>query len=400
MDNVEKKGWIKRTAIALGFAEEAVSEQRSDTVVYGPVAAPSGRSASSSTVTSDEAMSLVGVYRAVSILSTAIKQLPMSVWRGGVEIDTPSIIKSPSLTDNRTVVVEETVMSLALSGNAYWRLQRRGPNDPIAGIEVLNPHRVRIDTDERGEVTGYAYGDKTFKPWQVKHLSLLRVPGSPYGLGPIQAAQASLVGARDVRDYASNWFTQGSVPSGILKTEQMITPDMADLYKERFEATQAGGRGVAVLGQGTTYQPIYLSPADAQFIETQGFTKTEIATLFGIPAIYMLADGGNSMTYTNSIQVDIAFVRYTLTQYLTEIEQAFSDLLPRGQEARFVVEGLLRADTKTRYEGYSLALNAWMTPNEIRAIEGLPPLAGGNEMAKPQAAPQAPTEPEEGGSES
>jgi HK97 family phage portal protein len=334
-------------------------------------------------------MNLVGVYRAVSIVATATKQLPISVWRGGVEIETPSLIKAPSFTQNRAVVIEETVLSLALAGNAYWLLQRSGVDAPVQAVEVLNPHIVRIEQDTKtGEVTAYRYGDKTYKPWQVKHLSLLRVPGSLYGLGPIQAAQASLVGARDVRDYASNWFSGGGVPSGVLKTDQVLDAEMADLYRERFEQTQADGRGVAVLGQGTSYQPIYLSPADAQFLETQNYNKTEIATLFGIPAMYMLADAGNNMAYANQQQVDVAFLKFTLSQYLVEIEQAFSDLLPRGQEARFVTEGLLRTDTKSRYESYALALtNGWMTSNEVRDIEGLPPISGGDELAKPSAAP-------------
>jgi HK97 family phage portal protein len=157
-------------------------------------------------------------------------------------------------------------------------------------------------------------------------------------------------------------------------------------YQEAWDANNRAGK-TRIIGSGLNYQPIYLSPRDAQFIESQDFTKTEVATLFGIPAIYMLADGGNSMTYTNSIQVDIAFVRYTLTQYLIEIEQALSELLPRGQDARFVVEGLLRADQKTRFEGYAIAPH--LTINEMRAIEGLPPIEGGDALSASTPTPQA-----------
>jgi HK97 family phage portal protein len=155
-------------------------------------------------------------------------------------------------------------------------------------------------------------------------------------------------------------------------------------YQDAWDANNRAGK-TRIIGSGLNYQPIYLSPRDAQFIESQDFTKTEVATLFGIPAIYMLADGGNSMTYTNSVQVDIAFVRYTLTQYLNEIEQALSELIPRGQDARFVVEGLLRADQKTRFEGYALA--SFLTDNEKRAIEGYAAIEGGDVLAKPVATP-------------
>jgi hypothetical protein len=44
------------------------------------------------------------------------------------------------------------------------------------------------------------------------------------------------------------------------------------------------------------------------------------------------------------------------TGALEPLEQAFSDLLPRGTEVRFDVEGLQRADTKTRYEIHEKAI--------------------------------------------
>lgn len=377
-------GFWYRTGVALGLVLPPVQvEEERHEVIAGPARAPTRLNATTSVSTRD-AMSLVGVYRAVSILATATKQLPMGVWRNGEQIASPSLIKQPSLSGNRTVFIEQTVVSLALHGNAFWRIVRPTRDEPISSLEILNPTMVSIDYDSyTGEIKAYNYGDKEFKPWQVKHLSLLRTPGSPYGLGPIQAAQASLMGARDLRDYSTNWFRAGGTPNGILKTENTLTEEQAAVYKERFEATQLEGRGVAVLGQGTSYQPILLTPADAQFLESQQFTRSEIALLFGIPATYLLSDAGNSMTYTNVQQTDLAFLKYTLTQYLEEVEQAFSDLLPRGQEARFIIEGFLRADRETRFGGHKTALEAgFMTINEVREIEGLAPVPNGDQIVK------------------
>lgn len=80
------------------------------------------------------------------------------------------------------------------------------------------------------------------------------------------------------------------------------------------------------------------------------------------------------MTYTNVADADLTFARWTLTQYLREIEEAFSALLPRGQQARFNLDAILRPSTKARYEAHQLALAAgFLTVDEVRAIEGLPP---------------------------
>ena len=74
--------------------------------------------------------------------------------------------------------------------------------------------------------------------------------------------------------------------------------------------------------------------------------------------------------------------------YLERIEQAFTRLLVRGKAARFSISELLRADIKARYEAYQIGLTAgFLTKNEVRRDEGLPPIAGGDEIPDTQPAP-------------
>ncbi|WSA68470.1 phage portal protein [Streptomyces sp. NBC_01799] len=53
-------------------------------------------------------------------------------------------------------------------------------------------------------------------------------------------------------------------------------------------------------------------------------------------------------------------------------------LLPPGEYRRFDVDARLRAKTKDRYEAYASAINnGFMSRDEVRALEDLPPLANG-----------------------
>ncbi|GAA2082213.1 phage portal protein [Pseudolysinimonas kribbensis] len=366
----------------------AAPQSRTGSDTGGGVLPPS-RAAASATVTSGQALGLSTVYRAVSIRTTAARQLSIDVHRGGTIIDSPAIIRRPDVDSSLPVFIERTVVSLNLTGNAFWRI-RRNSIGQVVTLEALNPHDVQIDVTASGRVTGYGYQGQALGVEDVKHLARLRVPGTPYGLGPIQAAQAELRGAIDLRDYAANWIASGDVPSGILRSDQQLTPEQATDVRTRWETTRGGKRGVAVLGSGMSYTPIFLSPADAQFIESQNFTTTQIARLFGVPASLMLASTeGAPTTYQNVAQDWLGFVRFGLMEDLSEIEDALTDLLPRGQFARFNLEVLLRSDTTTRYATYKVALEAgFMTVAEVRAIENLPPLAGAP-TADPQGAAAA-----------
>ncbi|MGM7677579.1 phage portal protein [Microbacterium sp. A94] len=354
----------------------------------GGIAIPSRDAAR--TVGGIEALSLGAVYRAVSIRSTAIVQLSIDVERAGELITTPSLIRRPDIDTPLSVFLERTVVSLNLAGNAYWRI-RRDSAGQVNSLEVLNPHDVTIQTTPSGRISAYVYRGHDLKPADVQHLSKLRVPGSPYGLGPIQAAAAEIRGALDLRDYASGWFASGDVPSGVLSASAHLTDEQADAIRTRWTETRGGTRGVAVLGQGTSYEAVQLSPEDAQFLQSQQWNVTSIARLFGVPSSLMLAVlDGNSMTYSNVQDEYQAFARYGLADDIREIEEAFTAILPRGQRARFNVEALLRMTTRDRYSAHAVALNSgWMTPNEIRVVEGLDPIDGGDVLRAPNTPPKA-----------
>lgn len=333
---------------------------------------PPDRSSVSYVGTTD-ALSLAMVYRAINIHVISAKQMPLHVYRDDVEINTPSFIKQPNLDSNRSAFIEQCIVSLAVNGNAFWEITRDTAGR-VVNLTVLNPNEVAIKSNSAGQVQKYLYQDRELKPSMVKHLSLLRVPGQDRGLSPIAAAQKELRGAIDVRDYSATWFSKGGVPNGILKSDQVLSPDQAIAAKNAWNSTAGASQGVAVLGNGLSYSPIALSPNDAQFIETQNFTVTQVARLFGVPASLMLAGvEGTSMTYTNVEQDWIAYVRFSLMSYLVEIEDAFSDLLPRGQRAKFNIDALLRSDTLTRYQAHQIALAAgFMTVDEVRKLENLP----------------------------
>lgn len=330
-------------------------------------------------VTVTTAMSLAAVYRSISIIASGVSQLTLDVWRSSDPIEAPSWLRRPDIKLSRSAFLEQTTVSLSTAGNAYWRVVRDSPTDPIQALVNLNPHEVVIN-EERGE---YSYRGSTLKGWQVQHLSLLRVPGTPYGLGPIQAARKDIAGSLDARDFGAEWFNGAGVPTGVLSSDQPLAPDQAEDYRRRWDEQQAGRRGTAVLGSGLSYSPLLLAPKDAQFLESQQFNITQVARLFGVPAHLLLAAiEGSSMTYTNVADADLAFVRWTLTQYLREIEEAISTLLPRGQSARFNLDAVLRPSTKARYETHEIALRAqFMTVDEVRAIEGLKPITPGGPSA-------------------
>lgn len=339
---------------------------------------PSRNAVAKRPVSSGEALGVSMVYRATQIHAIAAKQLSIQALRerdGKPLPITPTLVRRPDMGLSRSAFIEQAIVSLASQGNAYW-LKQMDDSGAVQNLTTLNPLDVEPQANSRGECVGYAYQGGTLAANQIKHLRLLRVPGSLKGLGPIQAAQVELRGALDLRDYSQNWFQESGIPNGVLKSDQHLTADVAEQAKITWNASQGAKKGVAVLGAGLSYQPIFLSPRDAQFLDSQKFTVTQMARLFGVPASLMLASvEGSAQTYSNVEQDWLGYVRFSLMAYLVEIEDAITELLPRGTVAKFNIEALLRADTTTRYAAHKVALDAgFMTLDEVRNIENMPPL--------------------------
>lgn len=327
---------------------------------------------------------LTAVYRAIQVITTAAAQLPIQVERSGQVIDTPSPINFLDPRMTRSTWVSHMVTSLALHGNAYALIERDQAGKIVA-LRPLNPRYVMVTLNRATHgLVFYVDGEtKTANDVLHAHLQPL-VVSEPLGLGPLQAARMDLEGARQTRDFASQWFDGTGSPTGILSSQTTLTPAAVKAARNAWNGIDENGNRIPddvnpsrikVLS-GFTYQHLGISPKDAQWIEAQEFSILQIARLFGIPSTLMLASpSGGSMSYSNIEQDWLSFTRFTLMQYLKPLEDALSECIVRGQQVRFNLEGLLRSDTSTRYSSYATALDkGFLTVNEVRALEGRAPL--------------------------
>lgn len=370
-----------------------VARRQASNVANGIIPPPRDASAP---VLMSEAAHLPAVHRALQIIGTSVGQLGLSVERGtgaGRQIlegsEMPAYIRRPNLDMSRSEFLEQLALSMATTGNAY--IWREGGDLPTETNELhpLDPYAVTAWRDEHKRLI-FTYDGKDYLAGRAGNVGrivqtrYLTMPGAVKGIGPIGAAQTTMRSARDMREYSSHWWETGH-PSGILSTDDKLTPDDAATYRRFWNMLDPEGQPleqldnpsrIRVLGKGLHYEPLMISPKDALWIEAQQFDTLEIARIFGVPSsLMMTAIDGNSMTYSNVEQEWLGFVRFGLMAYLRKIEDALTQLTPRGQTVRFNLDALLRSDTTSRYNAHEVALRAgFLTRDEVRAIENLPPL--------------------------
>lgn len=329
-------------------------------------------------VTPDTALTLTAVYRAVQIIATPISKMPIKTYRfaTGVEllIENPVLVNKPDINSNRRDFIFQTVVSLALEGNAFW-IKNYGSNGQVNNLTLLPASAVAVRYRDPLDITKgvvFDYMGKTYTQTEIEHLKLFSKTGNLRGIAPIEAARADVAAALDLRDYAKNWFNSAGVPTGVLKTSQSLNAEQAQEVTNNWHNKQQN-RQIAVLGNGFDYQQVALSPREALFTDIVEQNTVSIARLFGVPARMLITTvPGGSDTYSNLQDEASTFYRTTLAAYTDAITDGFSNCLPRGTRVEFDWQHLFRADVTTRYNYYATAINAgFLTVEEVREKEGL-----------------------------
>jgi HK97 family phage portal protein len=328
-------------------------------------------------VNPDQALRLSAVWSCVNLLSNTISTLPLKAHRRDGEEFTPPLLASPAAGWTLSDWLEAIMRSLLLRGNAYgFVTARSGPRLSPTQVELVDPDLVSVTVEPNGEVS-YRFRGQAVDPADLWHIRAYRYPGSPLGLAPVTYASESIGLGLSTRRFGQAFFTDGAMPTGVLTIPQQANQDMVDLVKNKLLSVTHGKREPLIVSGDTTWTQLSVAPEQSQFLDSMRFNVTEICRIFGVPAAMVDGQSEDSNTYANLEGRSLHFLHYSLTPWLVRLENAISDLLPRGSFVKFTTGGLLKATTKERYDAYAVALDAgFRTVAEIRELEDLPPLEG------------------------
>jgi HK97 family phage portal protein len=327
-----------------------------------------------------------GVSRATELIVDMIAALPWHVYRDDTErLRTPDWIEDPQALrlDGRivdTAAVAETRLS-SVDFWAQWLLSALWYGDgflyvpardeagaPKPPLWVLHPHDVEL-RDGR-----YWVSDIELAPSTVIHLRGKTPIVDGRGTGVLDRFAADLDLAVSLRDYVNGAFTAG-VPAGYLKANvPNLSQEQADTLKSRWLSQHSGiKRSIAVLNATTEFHALTWSPVDLAAVDFSRITLSQIALMFGVPA-YLLNVPSDSSTYANVENRMRELYQTTWYPWIKKIEAVITAQLARGTKLRVELDGILRADFKTRMEGYKIAIDTGiLTVDEARALENRPP---------------------------
>lgn len=314
-------------------------------------------------VSGETALKLSAAWGCVTRNAQVIGSLPLALYEkqadgSRVRVDNElSRILTAAPNPGQTALEfwESMAAAVQLQGNAYAERLTIGRRlvglRPLFGVvpeprgdgrfdySVLQPDgtRRRLGPDQVFHLRGFGAGDG------------LGLSAIKYGVNSLGAALAA-------DEAAGAMFGGGLMASGVLQSEQTLTPEQREALGGilgQYTGSSRAGK-MMVLEAGLKYQQLQMNAEDAQLLETRRFQVEDVCRWFGVPPIIIGHAGqGQTMWGTGVEAIMLAWLTTGINPQLRRIEaRVLRDLIPAEMRGRWYLEfnreAMLQMDSKAK----------------------------------------------------
>lgn len=335
------------------------------------------------------------VRSVIDYIARNIAQLSLDVYEhvadGEVEKrdDHPAAkaLQNPNSFTPGQKLIFDLVASFLIYDNAYLLKMRAGPGEPLVMLN-LPPSAVGILGNERFQAAGYRIylADGTFfdRPvddvlhWRGFHPEDPRV-----GFSKLETLRNELSADATAAQAKTELDQAGLIPKGWIE-RPVEASEWSQEAQQRFMEGWANWarnstRRTPVLEDGMTFKQSSVSPEDAQLLESRKFTQQEVCREYGLANIPPANEEERRQAYADVFAPMCEMLCAYLDLSVLKGEYAEDDLF-----TAFNLDEKLRGEPIARWAALtSTSGTPWQTINEVREKEGLPPIEGGNVLARP-----------------
>jgi HK97 family phage portal protein len=358
----------------------------------------SSKSKAGTSITKNNATSIPAVYAAVKVITEAFSTLPMHIMTDTGTNKTKNkahpVYKLFSREPNALMTISTfwkiVIPEVLLWGNSFSIIEfEKGSFRPKS---ILPVHPSKVEVEIKDGILWYTFKleNTTITLDQTNVLHFRGLGDNVLGQSVIDVAKENLGLGMAAEEFGSRFFGNGASMTGVLQSDNSLSDKAFNNLKASFNDLHGGisnANKPLILEEGLKYTATSIPPDSAQFLETRRFSVEDVSRWFNIPAD-KIGDLSRA-TFSNLEQQNQNFITNTLMPYVINIESECTRKLIREVEKdttyfKMNLNGLLRGDIKTRTDSYRTLFNIGaMTVNEIRSLEEMNPVEGGDSRYVP-----------------
>ena len=300
--------------------------------------------ASGASVNENSASTVATVTGCVGILADMVGKLPLKLYQKSEEgreeaKDHPAyklIAIDPGASATPFEFRRQVQTGVGFGGNGYARVHRDQYYMP-AELEWLKPCDVRADKFKREIIYKIENEQGVFTRADIIHVRGLSSDGI-YGMSPVRLMRESIGLSLTQRDQAGKIYQNGARFPGYFVTPTTLQPKQLTDFRTELDRMHVGAANTGrqpVLWGGFDYKSVNgMTMADAEFLESRKFERTEIATYYRIPEV-LFGNSDKASSWGTGIEtLTNGFLTFCLDPWLVNWEQSLNyTLLTSAEQA-------------------------------------------------------------------
>lgn len=345
----------------------------------------SGKNDPYEAVSLDQAMKLSAVMACATLRAETIASMPLHIRdkdkNTAVDHDLYYLLHdSPNYAQTNIEYTSADIMRVDMLGNSYSVIHRRRDKTVKSLEPISNSDSVELRKD--GARLFYIINGEEYAGETILHQKGVSLDGY-VGLSRLAIGRNILSGQVMANETAARAFKNSLKIGGFIKTpvnSKAMTDEQYKQFQARMAQFNAPENQSRFMPLPPGFEPLdaikyRMSMADAELMASRYFGIEEICRLFNVPPP-LIGHTDKASSWASSVEaLNMHFLMYSLAPTLIRREKRYAMQLLSPEERRrfypkYSAEGLLRVDTKSRYQFYASALqNGYLNINEVRDME-------------------------------
>lgn len=315
------------------------------------------------------------------------------------------LLKQPSGRDIKATsfsqfdLFEATSSYQSLQGDCFWYMALGKTTGKPREIVILRADRVGTDIDQKtGEVNGYFIRQSGGSPIPLEVNEVLRFPlfnpEDPYkGKGDVEAGSDYIVTDEATAAFTKNFFINNAGLSGVLNIKGEVTKGafrkFVRAWRDKYEGVGNAGKVAILRDSDAEFTKVGLGLDELDMGSLRNMSLKDVAMIFKVPLELLgRITEGSGLGRGNVETLEYIFAKWNIDKKMRRFDNIIMFALQRyygldPNQYRVIHRNIIPEDKEYEQNERDKGVDRWLTRDEIRDIEGLDHVSGGDQLYVP-----------------
>lgn len=280
-------------------------------------------------------------------------------------------------------------MLYEIYGETFWYKVKGEQTNKLKEVYLLDPFKMELKFSG-GELIGYVLhkNNGTQVPFTLDEIYHDKRP-NPFnewrGMSVLERASTYVETEINVSNFTLSYIRNSGSPSGIVSLPDMEKEafnQFTQTWREQYEGPQNAGKTGFIRGGEAKFQAVGSTLKDIDQKITKQMSVDDVLMMLETPRPLLGMTDDKGFGRGNLDALYYIYSREKIEPIMRRLDRIYENLCKdlTGETADVTHESPVPEDKEYMLSLSEKGVNVWMTVNEARQLQGLPPITGGDEI--------------------